>query len=222
MWRRFRLEFPSLINVMSSWWRWHPRWGVRVVPKTILIFSAWQAVSACFVGTFIVGFWYRSMWIGSFVTLRGLVLFGRWPSIIDCSWKIPLVFLWGVVVNVVVFFSDVVCWFYFGVCFFLRQRHVNLSMFMFCRLGIPWYSPPTIPQSNHNHLPARGKAWEVQRNWWTTGIINTVALIGTYLLQFWIGGDIIYIYIYIFWVFLGWTVSQQDSVRCFQIWTLNQ
>ena len=23
-----------------------------------------EAMSACFVGTFIVGFWYRSMWIG--------------------------------------------------------------------------------------------------------------------------------------------------------------
>lgn len=134
MWRRFRLEFPSLINVMSSWWRWHPRWGVRVVPKTILIFSAWQAVSACFVGTFIVGFWYRSMWIGSFVTLRGLVLFGRWPSIIDCSWKIPLVFLWGVVVNVVVFFSDVVCWFYFGVCFFCVK---GMSIFP-CSCSVGW------------------------------------------------------------------------------------
>ena len=38
-----------------------------------------QAVSACFVGTFIVGFWYRSMWIGS-VNLEGLgkvAFFGR-------------------------------------------------------------------------------------------------------------------------------------------------
>ena len=26
--------------------------------------NAWQAISACAVGTFIVGFWYRSMWIG--------------------------------------------------------------------------------------------------------------------------------------------------------------
>ena len=180
--------------VMSSWWRWHPRWGVRVVPKTTYILSLAGSVSM-FRGHLHCGLLVSKHVDWVLRHLEGLVLFGRWPSIIDCSWKIPLVFFGELLWMSSWFFRKLFVDFILE-SVFLRQRHVNLSMFMFCRLGIPWYSPPTIPQSNHNHLPARGKAWEVQRNWWTTGIINTVALIGTYLLQFWIGGDIIYIYTY--------------------------
>ena len=112
--------------------------------------------------------------------LEGLVLFGRWPSIIDCSWKIPLVFFGGVVVNVVVILSEVVCWFYFGVFFCVK----GMSIFP-CSCSVGWVfhgiPQPNRCQSNHNHfsLPEKGPG-RCNATGGQLAYENTVALIVTY------------------------------------------
>ena len=97
--------------------------------KTLL--SAWQAVSACFVGTFIVGFWYRSMWIGSFVALRGWLFEGGDHQLLIFLRRFHG-FFWVVAVNLS--WSFLFC----EGGRFLSQKHVNLSMLMFC---IGWVFP---------------------------------------------------------------------------------
>ena len=128
-WVGWMLGIAVPTNVMSSWWRWHPRW--RVVPKTTYILSLAGSVSM-FRGHLHCGLFVSKHVDWVLRHLEGLVLFGRWPSIIDCSWKIPLVFFWGVVVNAVVILSEVVCWVYFGVCFFASKAcqsfHVHGSV----------------------------------------------------------------------------------------------